>query len=211
MNKESKMKQLVLAILVMMTYNMYANNELKMVSRMYDSGKARAVGDLVTIVISETSSSTKSEGSSTSKASDFAGTPSIFPENIESEGQVKMFKLLNDFATLKGLSISSNSSFEGSGSATTSENLSAQITARVVDVFPNGNVVIKGERRVKMKDEEVHIIMTGIIRVRDISKTNSINSSLMSDAHIYYETAGSVTDGSKPGLLWKLFQYINPF
>ena len=71
--------------------------------------------------------------------------------------------------------------------------------------------MIKGERRVKMKKEEVSIIMTGVIRKRDISQANTINSSLMSDAHIYYETAGDVTDGTQPGFLWRLIQFINPF
>ena len=53
--------------------------------------------------------------------------------------------------------------------------------------------------------------MTGMIRVRDISKTNTISSSLMSDAHIFYETAGDVTDGSQPGVLWRIFQFLSPF
>jgi flagellar L-ring protein precursor FlgH len=205
------MKKCLLALIVLFVCSLHADDEFKMVSKMYDSGKARAIGDLVTIIISESSSSSKAEGLSTAKTANFGGSNSGFPGQLEDEGQVKLFKLFNDYATLRGLTINSNSTFDGNGSASTSENLSATITARVVDVFPNGNVVVKGERRVKMKDEEVHVIMTGIIRVRDITKANTITSAMMSDAHIYYETSGSVTDGTQPGLLWKIFQFINPF
>lgn len=189
-----------------------ADNELMLVKKMYSSGLAREVGDLVTILISESSSSSKSESLTTGKTATKTTTDPIFPENLEGkDGDANLYRILNDWATLKNLNINSTSSFDGSGNSSTSENLSAQITARVVDVLPNGNLVLKGERRVKMKQEEVHIIMTGMIRIRDISKDNTISSTLMSDAHIYYETAGDVTDGTQPGILWRAFQYINPF
>ncbi|NQZ59746.1 MAG: flagellar basal body L-ring protein FlgH [Lentisphaeraceae bacterium] len=185
------------------------DDSLHMVAQMYGSGKARNIGDLVTISINESSSSTKAESLSTDKSASKAATSDILSKNVQEDNG--LFKLLNDYATLKGLTISSTSNFAGSGNASTSENLSAQITARVVDVLPNGTLVIKGERRVKMKHEEVHIVMTGIIRGRDISKTNIINSNKISDAHIYYETSGDVTDGAQPGIVWRLLQYINPF
>jgi len=188
---------------------MAMEDELKMVSMMYDSGKARNIGDLVTVTISETSSSSKAESLSTDKTATKAANAAPLSKNVEQDNQ--LFRLLNDYAALKGLSINSTSSFAGSGSSSTSETLSAQITARVVDVMKNGNLVIKGERRVKMKQEEVHIVMTGIIRVRDISKANLINSNKISDAHIYYETSGDVSDGAQPGILWRVFQFINPF
>ena len=205
------MKRIILGILVAAFFQVQAD-ELKMVRKMYSSGKAKGIGDLVTIVISESSSSSKSESITTTKTASKDATTAPFSKNLEGDGGGGMlYRVLNDWATMKGLSISSSSGFDGSGSSSTSENLSAQITARVVDVLPNGNLVIKGERRVKMKQEEVHIVMTGMIRVRDISKTNSISSTLMSDAHIYYETAGDVTDGTQPGIFWRIFQFINPF
>ena len=197
------------AFIALLSTAFAADDSLHMVAQMYGSGKARNIGDLVTISINESSSSTKAESLSTDKSASKTATSDILSKNIQEDNG--LFKLLNDYATLKGLTISSTSNFAGSGNASTSENLSAQITARVVDVLPNGTLVIKGERRVKMKHEEVHIVMTGIIRGRDISKTNIINSNKISDAHIYYETSGDVTDGTQPGILWRIFQYINPF
>ena len=192
-----------------------ADDEFSMVTRMYDSGKARNIGDLVTIVISETSSTSKSEDIATSKTATKAATPNVVDpltnDDTRRSTPEGIGRLLNSIATLQGLSVNSSDSFTGSGSSSTSETLTAQITARVVDVMPNGTLVIKGERRVKMKKEEVSIIMTGVIRKRDISAANTINSSLMSDAQIYYETSGDVTDGTQPGFLWRLIQHISPF
>lgn len=210
------MKKIILMFITLVTATFVsANDEFSMVTKMYDSGKARAIGDLVTIVISETSSTSKAESISTSKSADKSATPNVVDPltNVDTRRSTPegIGRLLNSIATMQGLSVSSSDSFSGSGSASTSETLTAQITARIVDVMPNGTMVIKGERRVKMKKEEVSIIMTGIIRKRDISQANTINSSLMSDAHIYYETAGDVTDGTQPGFLWRLIQFLNPF
>ena len=204
------MKTLIALILTALLSNSFAtDNELHMVAQMYSSGKARNIGDLVTITISESSSTSKAESLSTDKAATKAATSDIMSDNVQQDNT--LFRLLNDYATLKGLNINSTSNFAGSGNATTSESFTAQITARVVDVMPNGTLVIKGERRIKMKNEEVHIVMTGIVRSRDIAKTNIISSTKISDAHIYYETTGDVSDGTKPGILWRIFQYINPF
>ncbi|MCM8528282.1 MAG: flagellar basal body L-ring protein FlgH [Lentisphaeraceae bacterium] len=203
------------AVVLMLSLNTWANEEFSMAARMYDSGKARSIGDLVTIIISETSSTSKAESMATSKTATKAATPNVVDPltNVDTRRSTPegLGRLLNSIATLQGLSVNSSDAFNGSGSSSTSETLTAQITARVVDVMPNGTLVIKGERRVKMKKEEVSIIMTGIIRKRDISQANTINSSLMSDAQIYYETDGDVSDGTQPGFLWRLIQHISPF
>ena len=206
------MKKLLLLTLLWSFSLQAADDNLRMVSNFYSSGLARNVGDLVTIIIDETSSSSKSESISTSKSASKGANDPIFPVGEEGlRGEQLLMRVLNDYATLKGLAITAGNTFDGSGNSSTSESLSARITARVIDVLPNGNLVIKGERRVKMKQEEVHIVMTGMIRTRDIAKANTINSSYLSDAHIFYETAGEVTDGTQPGILWRIFSFINPF
>ena len=85
------------------------------------------------------------------------------------------------------------------------------MTARVVDKLENGTMVIRGERRVKMRGESVSIVISGVIRKRDITRENKIDSTRISDASIFYETSGTVAKGSRPGFMWRLFQYINPF
>lgn len=210
------MKIYIVALSIfIMSYSAIASEEFSMVARMYDSGKAKSVGDLVTIVISETSSTSKAESINTAKTASKTATPNVVEPIVNDPTRRNspegLSRLLNSIATMQGLSVNSTDSFNGSGSSSTSETLTAQITARVVDVMPNGTLVIKGERRVKMKKEEVSIIMTGIIRKRDITQANTINSSLMSDAQIYYETAGDVSDGTQPGFLWRLIQHLSPF
>lgn len=204
----------VLSVLIL-AFTASASDEFSMAARMYDSGKARSVGDLVTIVISEESSTSKAESINTAKTASKTATPNIVDpitnDPTRRNSSESLGRLLNSIATMQGLSVNSSDSFNGSGSSSTSETLTAQITARVVDVMPNGTLVIRGERRVKMKKEEVSIIMTGIIRKRDISQANTINSSLMSDAQIYYETSGDVSDGTQPGFLWRMIQHLSPF
>ena len=105
--------------------------------------KARNRGDIITIVISETASASKEAKTGTSRDSSVsAGMPNLL--GLENTG---IFK--NNFADLsKILNASTNSKFQGTGSTSRQENLQATITARVIDVQPNGNLMIEGRRNI---------------------------------------------------------------
>ena len=200
------MKQLLIICSLFLSAGLFANEDYSFVKGMYGTEKAREIGDLVTIVISETSSSSKSESNTTDKS---ATATLVQPFNSNSPS--KITRLLNEAATFHKATIDSKSAFSGTGDTSSSDSLTATITARVVDKLNNGTLVVRGTRKVMMRKESVHLVITGTIRVKDVSKTNQINSSLIADAHIYYETDGVISKGSRPGFLFRLFQKINPF
>jgi flagellar L-ring protein precursor FlgH len=103
------------------------------------------------------------------------------------------------------------SKFAGDGATTRSGTLSAFITCRVVDVRPNGNLKIVGTREVMVNNENQLIILSGIIRPRDISDENVIMSTFISDAKIAYSGSGIVDDRQRPGWLANLLNNVWPF
>jgi flagellar L-ring protein precursor FlgH len=171
-----------------------------------DDMKARRRGDTVTIVISETASASKEAKTATSRASSMtAGIPTLM--GVEQAPIIK--KYLNDLATL--ISEKNESAFSGSGSTSRQENLKATITARVIDVLPNGNLMIEGRRNIKVNDEDQIIILEGTIRSRDIAPDNTVNSIYVADARINYSGRGIISDRQSPGWLMNILDKIWPF
>lgn len=173
---------------------------------MTDDLKARRRGDIVTIVISENASASKEANTATSRNSAMsAGITNLV--GIQKNQEVS--KYLGD---LKNLITAENASkFAGSGSTSRLEKLQATITARVVDVLPNGNLLIEGRRNVKVNDEDQEIILEGTVRARDIAPDNTINSIYIADAKITYSGRGIISDRQSPGWLMNIIEKIWPF
>jgi flagellar L-ring protein FlgH len=166
--------------------------------------KARRRGDIVTVVISEQASASKQASTGTSRATTMsAGMPNLLGlEKTPVKGWVDLANLLNASFTSK---------FDGSGSTSRQETLSATISTKVVDVLPNGNMMIEGRRNVKVNNEDQIIVLTGTIRSRDINSDNSISSSLIADARINYSGKGIISDRQKPGWLMNVLDAVWPF
>jgi flagellar L-ring protein precursor FlgH len=178
----------------------------RLAATMYSSRRAAKRGDLIRVIVQESTSSSKEHSKNTSK--DFSATAA--------EGQIgnanstaALPKALN--LTLPGYNLSGSAEFAGSGDTATSESLTASLTAQVTDVLPNGILVIHGERLVTLGKEEVRMILSGMVRRRDVTTTNTVLSSQVADARIRYVSTGEVTRGSSPGWLARVFQFINPF
>lgn len=171
-----------------------------------DDMKARQRGDIITIVISETASASKEAKTGTSRDSSMsAGIPALM--GLETTG---IFK--NNFADLsKIINASSNSSFKGAGSTSRQENLKATITARVIDVLPNGNLMVEGRRNIKVNEEDQIIVLEGTVRPRDIAPDNTVNSIYVADARISYSGRGIISDRQSPGWLMNFLDKIWPF
>jgi flagellar L-ring protein precursor FlgH len=171
-----------------------------------DDLKARRRGDIITIVISETASASKEAQTGTSRDSSIgAGIPNLL--GLEKIG---MFK--NSFSDLANiLKANANSSFKGSGTTSRQENLNATIAAKVIDVQSNGNLMIEGRRNIKVNEEDQIIVLEGIVRPRDITPDNTVNSIYVADARISYSGRGIVSDQQSPGWLMTIFNKIWPF
>ena len=168
--------------------------------------KARRRGDIVTIVISETSSASKQADTATERNSSInAGMPNFL--GLERHpGFTKAFGDLNNLINANG-----DSKFKGTGSTSRQENLSATISAKVIEVLPNGNLLLEGRRNIKVNNEDQEIILQGVVRPRDISTDNTVNSIYVADAKISYSGKGIISDRQSPGWLMNIIDKIWPF
>ena len=179
------------------------NNSL---ADMFANAKARRIGDIVTVRIDESSSATNKATTKTKRDSSItAGLTNFF--NME-QGYPADRPFFNPFSSVEG---GIQSDFEGTGSTIRSGALSAYMTARIVDILPNGNMVIEGNREVRVNHENQIITLTGIVRPRDISANNVVLSTYIADARITYSGSGVVDDRQKPGWLTRIMDKIWPF
>ena len=183
---------------------------------MFMDTKSRNVGDIVTVEIDESAKASNKANTETGRTSSLeAGIDQLFGVEDWWTNEVlpdvpDSLPKLTPFGnpSVKG---SMKSKFEGDGATTRSGTLSAFITCRVVDVRPNGNLKIVGTREVMVNNENQLIILSGIIRPRDISEENVIMSTFISDAKIAYSGSGIVNDRQRPGWLANLLNNVWPF
>ena len=159
--------------------------------------RAKKVGDILSVTLSETFSSNKAVTNSSGKT-----------DNIGVE--VGPTGIMRNFAGLGGTASKTNS-FSGSMATNQSNSLSGTLSATVVRVFPNGNLEIKGQKKLRITEGTEYIRLTGIIRPQDISTSNSVSSAKIAEAQIEYVGAGILDSASKPGWGSAFFRAISPF
>ena len=173
---------------------------------MFINAKARNVGDIVTIKIVETSSASNKATTDADRSTSLSvGLNSFF--NLEDRFSSSS-KFFNPFAPVES---SYGSDFGGSGATARSGALNAYITARIVQILPNGNLIIEGNREVRVNNENQVITLTGTVRPRDISAQNVIQSTYIADAKISYSGSGIVNDQQRPGWLTRILDNVWPF
>ena len=173
---------------------------------LFTDHKARAVNDIVTIKIVEQSKAKKEAKTTLGKDSSMefgvkglAGLESMIPKFVP---QVNMGSLIGT---------SGKRTFDGSGQTERTGELVATMSAIVTQVLPNGNLVIEGKRLVRVNNEEQVMILSGVIRPRDVAADNSILSSMIADAKICYSGQGVIADKQRPGWLHRGLDKISPF
>lgn len=101
--------------------------------------------------------------------------------------------------------------YRAEGELETSERLTFNIAARVVDIRPNGNIVLEAHKEVRVNEEIWRASLTGICRQQDIGPDNVILSRNIVDMRIYKQEVGHVRDGYRRGWLMKLLDRFDPF
>ncbi len=174
-------------------------------SSLYADNKASRPGDIVTVAIYEQARASREADTSTDRSSSMsASLPSFFGL----EGSQTVTDALN-LDNLLGAETSHN--FEGSGSTSRSENLSATITTQVVSALPNGNLRIQGRKRVVVNNEEQYIGLSGVVRPDDIDGRNMVDSRHVLDAEIIYTGQGPLSDKQEPGWFMRIMDNAWPF
>lgn len=173
---------------------------------LYADHKARAIGDIVTITISEKASASKEASTGTSRDSDISASISnlLGLENASAIADSN----LNLEALLKA---KFSNSFDGKGKTVRKEDLVASLTTQVTEVYPNGNLKIRGGKEVRVNDETQIIYLTGIVRPVDIMANNTIDSKHVLNARISYTGKGAISDKQEPGWLTRVVDNVWPF
>jgi flagellar L-ring protein precursor FlgH len=164
---------------------------------LYEGQRARRVGDPLTIVLVERTSASKSAGTKLDSSGGFSITP-------PTTGALNVFNKSD-------ASVSGARNFSGSGAADQANALSGEITVTVAEVYPNGTMLVQGQKRVTLNRGDEFIQIKGVVRVADIDANNRIPSTRVGDARIAYTGKGDVARASRQGWLSRFFQIISPF
>ena len=174
---------------------------------LYEDQRARRVGDLITIVLVEKTAAKKSASTSTSKSSEItAPAPTVFGRSPQFNAPGK-----DSLDLGLGMEIGSEATFDGGGDAALSNSLSGRITVTVTEVLPNGNLVVRGEKRVTINQGNEYIQIAGIVRPNDIQPDNTVRSTLVADAKITYTGDGVIGDSNSVGIFTRFFNKWWPF
>ena len=153
--------------------------------------RARRVNDLVTIrVIENTSAAGTADSSLDKKSSANASVTQLM-------GLEK--KIPGDSTSLVGAA--ANTTFKGAGTTSRTSTLTAQLTARVVEVLPNGDLVLEGAREIDINGDRQIAVLTGVLRPSDIQPNNVAFSSSVGQLRIRYFGKGLMKDNLQPGWL----------
>ena len=169
---------------------------------LFEDYKARRVGDLVTVVLAEKTNAKKSAETSTAKNS-----------NLSMDvGQFRPWRVVNELTALSALGGSvlgaagtGDRTFDGSGDSSQSNQLNGEITVTVAEVLPNGNLVVQGEKWLGINQGNEFVRLRGIIRPVDISATNTVQSTQVANAQLYYGGTGAIQDSNAQGWLSRFF------
>lgn len=165
---------------------------------------ARARGDTLTILIRESQQITNREST-------------LLQQSTSAKGEIKELSgLPNAFRPgLPGGEVSSAREFKAGGQYDKDGKFEARVTAVVVDVQPNGNLVVEGARSVRLDDETKTIKISGIVRPFDVTPSNTVLSEDLAEASVSYEGDGPLTRNGKRGVLGSVvdffFHHLWPF
>jgi flagellar L-ring protein precursor FlgH len=162
---------------------------------LFETPIARHIGDVVTIVLSEATNAQKSATTKTQKStSNTLPGVSLFGSPVTIHGAQVLSGNINDA-----------SKFDGEGNSAQSNSLTGYITATVAKVLPNGNLYIKGEKKIWINQGQENVVLSGVIRPIDLAPDNSIPSSRVANARISYGGKGAINDANAAGWLSRFF------
>ena len=164
--------------------------------------RAHRVGDILTVSFTESFQATKSQNAASSRSSENSLTLPTVMKKLPVIG-----KGIPETAELAS---SGESTFSGSGSSNQSNSLTGLISVHVVRVFSNGNLEILGQKKLTLNNGDEYIRVSGIVRPRDISSENIVQSDRIANADINYVGAGDTARSGKKGWYSKMLETITP-
>jgi len=160
----------------------------------YSVSKSFRVGDIITVIVLESTSAVQKAGTDTN-ANDSLSL--AFSSN-----------LVNMYHPGKAITGSGGNTYKGLGDTTRTSNVTAKIAAVVVKIMTNGNLLVAGEHRVEVNDETQTIKVSGIIRPKDVSLQNTVYSYQVAEADVSINGKGVIGEASSPGVFTRFFNWI---
>ncbi|KZX55674.1 flagellar basal body L-ring protein [Vibrio sp. HI00D65] len=157
---------------------------------LFQDRRAYRIGDILTVHLSEETSSSKKAGTQFGKSSNINfAVPTFGSQTIDD----------------LGVSVDGSRNFDGNASSSQGNKLKGAITVTVHEVLPNGVLRISGEKWLRLNQGDEFIRLTGIVRVDDISRSNQVSSQRIADARITYAGRGALADSNAAGWLTQFF------
>jgi flagellar L-ring protein precursor FlgH len=164
---------------------------------LYEGARARRVGDALTIRLVERTVAQKDVASKSGRDGNIGLTPpSMGPLSLFDPNEAKA---------------SGTQAFDGSGSAAQSNSLQGEISVTVAEVYPNGTMLVKGQKQIQLNRGDEWVRISGIVRIADIDFDNRVLSTRVADARISYSGRGDLQRQSRPGWLQRFFSLVSPF
>jgi flagellar L-ring protein precursor FlgH len=167
--------------------------------------RAASVGDILTIIVQENNTASKDQSTRTSKETGLNAAIEAFLYSPDAS------KLLTHNGKMPAIKLNSKQNFEGGGRISNAEKITARIAVRVIDVLPNGNLVIEGTRQTAFSGETQDAILRGVVRTEDIAANNTVFSYNVADATISYVSKGTVSDNQRKGWFTRVWEKVTPF
>ena len=176
----------------------YANGSLfqaRSIS-LFEDPKPYRIGDVITVLLDESTNASKTAATSTKKDDEISiAAPTLFGRPVTRNGD-----------NLMEMTLSPEREFSGEGDSSQSNSLKGEITVTVVDILPNGNLVVQGEKWFTLNQGKEYIRIAGVVRPQDVQSDNTLQSSKLADAQIAYSGEGFVADSNTQG--W-FTQFLN--
>ena len=166
---------------------------------LFEDRRARFIGDTITINIAETTAAAKKSDTKAERTDDRTmGVPTLsgLP-----------------FASFQGAKLATNSEtkFDSTGENTSSNNFYGALTVTVIDVYPNGNLLVSGEKQIGLKEGEEFVRFSGVVNPINITASNTVQSTQVADARIEYKANGFIDSAQVMGWLGRFFLTVLPF
>jgi flagellar L-ring protein precursor FlgH len=193
---------------------------------MYADKRARRVGDIVTIVVQEnTVASNSLELKTAREAKAGAGTNPLvnllnqfitaIPATVLGKNrltdELNKARVPGATLTVPPIDVAGSAEYKGGGEITNRQIASSRAAVTVIDVLPNGNMVLEGVRLVRFSGETQFASLRGIVRPTDVQKDNTVLSTNIADAQIEFVSEGSLTEAQKKGWFLRLANKVSPF
>ena len=164
---------------------------------LHEGWRARRVGDPLTIVLVERTAATKSAGSKLDSDGGFGIRP-------PTTGPLSLFDPTDVRA-------GGNRNFTGAGQTNQANSLTGEVSVTVAEVYPNGTMLVRGEKRVTLNRGDEFVRIKGVVRMADVDANNRVPSNRVADARIGYTGKGDVARAGRQGWLSRFFQVVSPF